>query len=426
MSKLAVTTTPKERVAGNHRQPTHQHDEPSQCWTVNDILRHFGPAYLRKYRSRMPSYHLKVLRDLSGCRQPESGWILYFCRQCGGDNNGGQGSSGSDGVHHTPKACGNRHCCDCQGAKARQWLARQLECLLPCAYFMLTFTVPKEIRRFVRSHPEPCYGALLESAYAAMTKLAADPKRLGSPNIGATAVLHTWGRDMCYHPHAHFLVPGGALSKTGDHWRSSSADFFLPVKALSKIFRAKFKQRMQDCGLLHQIDPACWQKGWNVNSKAVGDGRTALKYLAPYVYRVAIGNFRIQSVVANPDGTGLVTYLFKPSGTEHYLSMTVSAEVFLQRFLQHSLPKGFKKVRHFGFLSKRSKQSVSRLQMLVTITLNMVYTLIVTPQAKALSKPSQTCPDCGSPLQCLGFGRQALEKLNTIRWLQQQACIDTS
>lgn len=292
----------------------------------------------------------------------------------------------------------------CQGEKAEKWLAEQQARLLPCVYFMVTFTVPAKFRRFVRSHPRECYQALFEAARQATVKLAKDPRYLGAGTLGMTAVLHTWGRDLNYHPHVHFIIPGGAISKSGREWLASRSDFLVPVKALSKIFRAKYRELMRKCGLLSQICRSVWSEPWIVNSQAVGDGRTSLRYLAPYVFRVAIGNFRVVSVTSNADGTGLVTFLVKPSGSRTYRKMTVTVEEFLRRFLQHVLPSGFQKVRHYGFMHKRSKVSPTWLAMLVTVTLNMVYQLIVdAPVFK--EKRAAVCQDCGGELQYLGWLR---------------------
>lgn len=367
--------------------------DEAQRWSVNDILRHFGPAYLAKYRDRMSLDQIKALNALSQCRTPAAGTIVFRCKQCAR-------------LHQVPKSCGNRHCPTCQGAKAKDWLQGQQARLLPCAYFMMTFTVPAEFRWFMRSHPRECYQALFKAAYHALVKLAKDPKYLGSGKLGMVAVLHTWGRDLDYHPHLHAIVPGGAISKSGTEWLSTGSHFFVPVLALSKLFRAKYKELMKRCGLLEQIDPTVWSKGWNVNCQAVGDGRDSLRYLAPYVFRVAIGNHRIREVRCHEDGTGLVTFMVKPSGQRRYRMMTVTAEEFIRRFLQHVLPTGFQKVRHFGFMHKRSKVQPAWLSMLVTVTLNMVYVLIVAaPQLPASRLLS--CPDCGGELMCLGLARAA-------------------
>jgi hypothetical protein len=375
-------TSSAEQIAGS---------DEDEAWTVNDILRHFGPAYLRKYRDRMSQDQIKAMRALMRCRTEAAGMIAYRCLQCAR-------------VHMVPKSCGNRHCPTCQGSKAKDWLDEQQARLLPCAYFMMTFTVPSEFRAFMRSHPRECYKALFEAVYQSLITLAQDPKYLGSSKLGLTGVLHTWGRDLNYHPHVHCIVPGGAISQSGTEWLSSRNDFFLPVMALSKIFRAKYKELMHRAGLLDQIDAAVWQRAWNVNCQAVGDGRDSLRYLAPYVFRVAIGNHRIRRVVCHEDGTGSVTFTVKPSGEKHYRPMTVPSEEFIRRLLQHVLPKGFQKVRHFGFMHKRSKIPRVWLAMLVTVTLNMVYVLIVNPPATPRKQPMR-CPDCGGDLECLGFAR---------------------
>jgi hypothetical protein len=320
-----------------------------------------------------------------------------------------------------PKSCGNRHCPTCQGAKAKAWLAEQQARLLPCAYFMMTFTVPAEFRAFMRSHPRECYKALFEAAYQSLMELAQDPKYLGSNKLGLTGVLHTWGRDLNYHPHVHFIVPGGAISPSGTEWLSSRNDYLVPVLALSKIFRAKYKELMQRAGLLEQIESSVWDRAWNVNCQAVGDGRDSLRYLAPYVFRVAIGNHRIRSVKCHDDGTGLVTFTVKPSGERRYRPMTVSAEEFIRRFLQHVLPKGFQKVRHFGFMHKRSKIPRAWLAMLVTVTLNMVYVLVVNPPGLPAKQPL-SCPECGGQLRCLGFVPYAITQYAVI----QPIAIDSS
>ena len=196
----------------------------------------------------------------------------------------------------------------------------------------------------------------------------------------------------------HFIVPGGAIGEDGTSWLSSRADFFIPVLAASPIFRAKFKAEMKRCGLVDEIPEKAWKVAWNINSQAVGDGRSSLKYLAPYVFRVAIGNHRIVSVTPGPDGLGQVTYKVRRSGTRRYRSMTVSAEEFLRRYLQHVLPRGFQKVRHFGFMHPRSKTNWEWLSMLVTVSLSLVYVLTVMAKPQPVRRASR-CPDCGGDLE---------------------------
>ncbi|MFN7290643.1 MAG: transposase [Pirellula sp.] len=355
--------------------------------SVNSIARGYGPAYLKKYKDRMSADQVKTLFALMSCRSEAGGAMVYYCKSCGK-------------THVLPKSCGNRHCPTCQNDKAKQWLEKQLERKLPCPYFMITFTVPANFRDFARSHPRQCYPALFEAAKETLVALAKDPRFIGSSRIGMTAVLHTWGRDLCYHLHLHFIVPGGAISEDGQAWLSSGANFFVPVQAASNLFRGKYKAIMKRVGLLEDIDPHVWRKEWVVHSKPVGDGTASLKYLAPYVYRVAISNRRIVKVVDHPDGTGEVTYSYRPSGTQKYKRMTVSAEEFLRRFLQHVLPSGLRKVRHYGFLHPRSRFRPSWLRMLVTVTLNQEYQLIV-PDPTTLPKPPKKpmlCDECGGEL----------------------------
>lgn len=357
--------------------------------TIGDILRQYGPDFRRKYAARMSQDQLKVMDMLERCRTGELGSVVYQCDAC-------------QKHHSLPRSCGNRHCPQCQGHKAKQWLEAQLELLLPCVYFLLTFTVPEELRPFVRAHPRACLPALFAAAAATLQELAQNPKYVGSSKLGFTGVLHTWGRNLTYHPHVHFIVPGGALSADGQQWLSSRVNFLVPVCAASVIYRAKFEAIMRERGLHDRIPPVVWTKDWVVHSKAVGDGRVALRYLAPYVYRVAISNRRIVKCEPGPDGLGRVTFTFRPSGGRHYRAMTVTAEEFIRRFLQHVLPRGLQKVRHYGFAHPRSRIDREWLRMLVTVTLNQVYELFVT--AKPLPvKHRPRCPACGSELTCVGF-----------------------
>jgi hypothetical protein len=227
---------------------------------------------------------------------------------------------------------------------------------------MLTFTVPQQIRPFMRSHQRLAYSALFAASSLAMKKLAPDPKFIGADLAGFFGVLHTWGRKLQYHPHIHYVVPGGAISTQDQSWHPSSQSFYLPVHALSRIFRAKFRDRMKKAGLLHKIPPEVWKLGWNVNSQPVSSSEASVKYLAPYVFRVAISNSRIVKVEK-----GKVYFRYKKQRSRRHRTMALDALEFIRRFLQHVLPSGFMKVRYYGFLSPTSKvpleevRTVSRL-----------------------------------------------------------------
>jgi hypothetical protein len=269
--------------------------------------------------------------------------------------------------------------------------------------------VPSELRRFIGGHPRECYSALFEAAAATLRQLAQNPKHVGSRRLGFTGVLHTWTRTLSYHPHIHFIVPGGALSDDGQQWLPSRVNFFVPVKAASMIFRAKFQQLMRQRLLLAEIPSVVWTWDWVVHSQAVGDGRRALRYLAPYVYRVALSNRRIVKCEPGLDGLGRVTFTYRRSGSQRHRAMTVTAEEFIRRFLQHVLPRGFQKVRHYGFAHPRYRVDREWLKMLVTVTLEEVY--VLTAAAKPLPVPHRPiCPSCGGPLTCVGL-------LSAFAWL---------
>jgi hypothetical protein len=236
--------------------------------TVADVVRRYGGEYLERFGAKMPAEHRKVLDAIRACRTGELGTVHYVCTACGR-------------THVMGRSCGNRHCPTCQQDKTKAWLEKQTARLLPCPYYLLTFTLPAELRQLARRHQRVVYAALFEASSQAIRELAKDPKFIGSRHSGFFGVLHTWGRTLDYHPHVHYVVPGGAVNEAGDAWLPSRAAFFLPVGALSILFRAKFRDLIQRARLGDQIDPAVWRRDWVVNSQAVGDGRTSLRYLAP-------------------------------------------------------------------------------------------------------------------------------------------------
>lgn len=247
---------------------------------IQDLFRTHGPDYLVRFGARMPGEHKKVIEAIIGCASPANGSLLYGCESCGQ-------------LDVLPRCCGNRHCPGCQQHKAYAWLNTQLERQLPTHHFMLTFTVPEQLRAFIRAHQRIAYATLFEASAAAIKKLSPDPKYIGTDCPGFLGVLHTWGRQLQYHPHIHYLVPGGAVSSEDGRWHASSPGFYLPVHALSAIFRAKFRDAMHAAGLLGEIPTQVWNIDWNVNCQAVGNGQTTLKYLARYVFKVAISDRRI-------------------------------------------------------------------------------------------------------------------------------------
>jgi hypothetical protein len=353
--------------------------------SVADVVRRYGGAYLERFGAAMPAAHQKVLRAIAACRTGDLGLVLYRCDCCGQ-------------THAMGRSCGDRHCPACQRDKAEAWLQKQTDRLLPCPYFLVTFTLPAALRDVARSHQRAVYAALFEASSAALRTLAADPKFVGTDRLGFFGILHTWGRTLEYHPHVHYIVPGGGLSADGTDWLPSRADFLVPVKALSVLFRAKFRDILRREGLLDQVDPAVWSRAWVVHCQAAGDGRQSLRYLAPYVFRVAIGDHRIVSCKNDK-----VVFTYRKVGSKRPRTMTLDALEFLRRFLQHVLPAGFPKVRHYGFLSPASGTSIEAVRWLITLHNGAVFTLLAAPAAEPATKPAPRCPACGRTMSVLGF-----------------------
>jgi Putative transposase/Transposase zinc-binding domain len=352
--------------------------------SVAEVLRQYGPAYLERYDAAMPPEHKKVLQAIMACRTGERGTALYVCQSCGK-------------THAIACACGNRHCPSCQWGKTAGWLEQETARLLPCPYFLVTFTVPAAPRAVIRRHQRIGYAALFEASGAALKTLASDPRFVGSSHCGFVGVLHTWGRTLEYHPHVHYIVPGGGLSEDGTRWLPARPNFFVPHRALAILFRAKFRDALDRAGLRDQVDPAVWRTRWVVDSQAVGDGRTSLKYLAPYVFRVAISDQRIVSCA-----DGRVTFSYRRVGSKRMRRMTVDAPEFIRRFLQHVLPAGFQKVRHYGLLSPTSPFAFEVVRRLVVLYYGLIALLLAPASPVAAAEPEIRCDVCGGPLRCLG------------------------
>lgn len=265
--------------------------------------------------------------------------------------------------------------------------------LLPVPYYLLTFTLPAALRSLARSHQKLVYNLLFRASAAATQKLAQNPRFLGGA-VGMIGVLHTWGRTLSYHPHVHYLVPAGAWDEL--LWRyGRSRRFLLPVRALSKLFRATFRDALKKSDCFQQVPTAVWSQDWVVHCQPVGRGRRALRYLAPFIFRVALSNRRL---VAMTDES--VTFRYRPSGLREWRLCTVSAVEFLRRFLQHVLPKGFVKVRHYGFFSPGQRQVLRQIAAWFTPAQAAKPPPAKLPAATKTPLPDTRarCPHCGQPL----------------------------
>lgn len=339
-----------------------------------EVVRKHGPEYLAKFGDRMPYSHKRALAAIAGCRTEAMGGHLEACDQCGS----------LDYVYHS---CKSSSCPKCHGADTNRWLARREAELLTVPYFHLVFTLPSELREIVRSNQQTLYGVLFEAAVAALTRLSNDRKYLGG-QLGMVAVLHTWTRAKEYHPHLHLLIPGGALDKNGI-WRPARKKFLVPVKALSPIFRAIFMKRARKALAEVTFPPVVWDKDWVVFSRPTfKKTKKVLTYLSRYVHRVAIAN---NSIIALENDH--VTFRYQNADTRQWKCMRLSAMEFLRRFLQHVLPKGFHKVRYFGYLHPTNKQTLRRLQLLLWER-DRHRTAALAQENTARTEAARVCPCC--------------------------------
>ncbi|MCA9164102.1 MAG: transposase [Planctomycetales bacterium] len=345
-------------------------------FTVADALKQFAPAYVAKYCRRMPPHHRKVLGLITRCKTGELGNLIYRCETC-------------ERQHWVGRSCGNRHCPNCQKAKTQDWLAKQTSKLLPVQHFVVTFTVPEELRPLLRAHPEIGYRALFAAGSQTIRTLLANPKNLGSDQIGFFGVLHTWGRDLnTYHPHVHFVVPGGGANPDGSKWLQVNADqLFHPLPA-KRLYKKLFVEQLRKAKLYASMPDGVLKQDWVVNIKPVGNGEAVLKYLAPYVYRVAISDNRIESV----DDKG-VSYLVKPSGKQIYKTCRLDGEAFVRAFAQHILPPGLQKVRYYGFMSPNCKVQLANARWLVWLWRGRAFCL-ASKLAMKQEQPERKPPTC--------------------------------
>lgn len=357
--------------------------------SIQEIFKAHGAAYIQRHGKRMPTRHRKVISAIQHCGTSRFGTHLFACDDC-------------RDAHRTGSSCGNRHCPVCQAGKSDDWLRKQMEKTLPVNYFMITFTVPQELRRLIRSRPEVCYAALFKAASDAMKKLAKDPRFVGCDVAGFTGVLHTWTRQLEYHPHIHFIVPGGGIDRHGTEWKSSRADFYIHGKPLSVIFRAKFIELLKAADM--DVPRCVWEPDWVVDIRSVGNGTRALKYLAQYIFRVAIAPSRIIRVA-----DGQVTFRYQRSGEKKWRACTLETFEFMRRYLQHVLPHGFTKIRHYGYLSPNSKVGLQRVRELIC----RLYEILAPhlPSRKPRKKKPWVCDRCGGHIvwhkftpPCIGTG----------------------
>ena len=342
-----------------------------------DIFRAYGESYRRHHP--LPVSHLKVMQAVERCRTAALGGHLELCDRCGFER-------------PAYNSCRNRHCPKCQSLAKVKWLDKQKSELLPTGYFHLVFTLPHQLNPLILVNKKPLINILFQSVWHTLAQFARS--RL-SGSLGITAVLHTWDQTLLDHFHLHCLVPAGALSFDRNRWVPARQDFLFPVKALSRVFRAKFldslKKNFDQSKLLFvgQIEPLAnadnfgvllnglRKKPWVVYAKKpFGSPVHVLDYLARYTHRVALSNERICSL-----HNGEVTFAYRDrKNQDRRKLMTLGAEEFIRRFLLHVIPKGFMRVRHYGFLANHRKHCLSKCRQLMGLS-------------PALIPPPQRSPD---------------------------------
>lgn len=317
-------------------------------YQLSDILTQYGTDYIANHN--LCSEQQKAFRDIMACRTAQLKGHLSKCNHCGHQE-------------QAYNSCRNRHCNKCQYIKQIIWADKLKGRLLPVKYFHLVFTVPDSLNKLFYINQQLAYNLLFKTAWSTINDLCANNNLLGA-KPGAIAVLHTWSSTMVYHPHLHFLVTAGGADEDMMEWTKSKKDFLLPVKTVSKVYRARCvkalnnlieKQVLQIPNNMEwkTVKQQLFKKKWVVYAKKTGENQHhTIEYLARYTNRVAIGNNRIVDI-----DQGKITFRYKNQKTGKYnKQMTLDAEEFIRRFMQHILPSGFYKIRYFGLLASANSE----------------------------------------------------------------------
>jgi hypothetical protein len=323
---------------------------------VAEIFRVHGPAWRQAQSAHLSLGQLKVMSAIEQCRSAVLGGHVLRCEAC-------------EQVQIAYNSCRNRHCPKCQASAARRWLEARQADLLPVEYYHVVFTLPAPIADIAYQNKALIYGLLFEVAAETLLTIAADPKHLGA-QIGATLVLHTWGSALTHHPHVHGIVPGGGLSPDGEHWVACRPGFFLPVRVLSRLFRRLLLRELENAfgagklrffgNLANLAEPQAFARrlgelrrlDWVVYAKPpFGGPEQVLAYLGRYTHRVAIANSRLLSLADSK-----VRFTWKDYRQDGKIKvMTLDADEFIRRFLLHTLPDSFHRIRHYGFLANGAR-----------------------------------------------------------------------
>jgi hypothetical protein len=369
---------------------------------VADIFRLHGPAWRQAQRGHLSLAQLKVMSAIEQCRSAALGGHVLRCDGCG-----------TDQIAYN--SCRNRHCPKCQASAAQRWLQARTADLLPVEYYHVVFTLPAPIADIASCNKAVVYGLLFDIAAETLLTIGGDPKHLGA-RLGVTLVLHTWGSALTHHPHVHGIVPGGGLASDGEHWIACRRGFFLPVRVLSRLFRRRFLEALQQAHrdarlqFFGKHEPladaeafARWlaplrQCAWVVYAKRPFAGPEAvLAYLSRYTHRVAISNSRL--IALDERGVTFRWKDYRAKGHTRYKAMTLDAGEFMRRFLLHVLPGGFHRIRHYGLLANCNRTACLALaRQLLQVPLQEPQP---SDESQDTARPTFVCPHCGHAMTIL-------------------------
>ncbi len=342
---------------------------------LSDVADQYRDGFLKKYEHRLLPGHRKALKAIQHCRTPGSGMTLLECNGCGSRD-------------QKPMSCGHRNCNRCQNTDTCQWLERQRQKLLPVEYFMVTFTLPAQLRTLAWQHQRSVYDTLFRIAADTLKAFGANPKNMNA-GLGMTGVLHTHSRRLDYHPHVHFVVPGGGINVRKNEWRKLKGKYLFNGKNLANVFRAKLLKALDEKKLLPADLKVKIPKEWVVNCKHVGKGLPALQYLSRYLYKGVISDKNILT-----SRKGQVTFAYTNSKTGKKDTRTLPGEDFLWLVLQHVLPRRFRRSRDYGFLHSNAKKRLLLVQLILNVTVNALEEVI---------RPVFKCKKCGESMKHIAF-----------------------
>lgn len=338
---------------------------------LSAIINKFKDGFLRTYNKNLLPGHIKALESMAGCRHEHGPHMLARCpdHHCGKQV-------------YIPHSCGHRNCPRCQNHESRQWLENQLAKRLPCPYYLITFTLPRQLRDLAWKHQKTLYSLMFGAVQDLLKSFTSSDKKLGG-SPGFTAILHTHSRTLDFHPHIHVVMPGASINVKTGLWKVKSGNYLFSHKALARVFRAKLLQALVENRL--PIPRDCPEQ-WVVDCKDAGNGEKALIYLGRYLYR---GVIREKDILHSRDG--MVTFRYRHAKSGENRTKTVKGEYFLSLLTLHILPRGFRRARSYGFLHACSKKLISLLQLM----------LRVAPWPSLLNAPKRpaiVCPACGAAM----------------------------